>query len=743
MSSNLLVELVTEELPPKALRRLGDAFAGAVFDGLKGGGVLDATAVFKAFATPRRLAVYIRAVLAKASDRPVEQKLMPVAVARKSDGGWSDALRRKLASMGRERLADVPEKSKVGAESLVIKPDGKAEAVFLRSIAAGQTLERVLSDAIEQAIGKLPIPKVMSYQLADGATTVKFVRPAHALVALHGDKVLDVSALGLAAGRITHGHRFQGAKNIALVRADEYESRLEQEGGVIADFDKRRAEVSRQLAQNAAALEASLGPDEDVAPLLDEVTGLVELPTVYVGEFEAEFLGVPQECLILTMRQNQKYFPLFDAAGKLINKFLIVSNMRLADPQNIVAGNQRVIRPRLADARFFFETDKKTKLADRVGKLAKVTYHNKIGNQLERVERIRVLAREVAGKTHANATHADRAALLAKADLVTAMVGEFPELQGIMGRYYALADGESPDVAEAIEQHYWPRFSGDMVPKSDISACVAVADKLVSLVGIFGIGEPPTGEKDPFALRRSALGLLRILVEGNLAVDLRRLIERTAELFADPSISDSSVTFLRQEWDEKVKVQVGLQSFGYVSTGINISPEIQLAVFEFILERLRGYLRDKGYAANEIEAVLASSPSRIDQVMPRIEAVRTFARLPEAESLAGANKRIRNILRKSETVIGLADSALMTEEAERELYREVVEARKIVEVKYESRQYTDSLCALARLRPPVDRFFDDVLVNADDPRVRNNRLRLLSELELLMNKVADISKLAA
>jgi glycyl-tRNA synthetase beta chain len=743
MSANLLVELFTEELPPKSLKRLGEAFAAGIFEGLKSRGLLDATSKRKAFATPRRLAVYIYAVLPKGYDRPIEQKLMPATVARKQDGSWSDALRKKLAGMGREELADAPLNTKIGPDSLAIKADGKAESVFLRSIASGQPLERALDAALEDTIAKLPIPKVMSYQLADGTTTVKFVRPAHGLVAMHGDKVLGVSALGLTAGRMTCGHRFQGTKDISLNRADEYEARLENEGLVIPDFDKRRNEVAKQLREKAEALKYSLGPDADYTPLLDEVTALVEYPTVYIGEFEQAFLGVPQECLILTMRQNQKYFPLFDTTRKLTNNFLIVSNMRLADSKNVVEGNQRVVRPRLADARFFFETDKKTKLEDRIGKLAKITYHNKIGNQLERVERIRVLAREIAGKVHADAALAGRAALLAKSDLVTAMVGEFPELQGIMGRYYALADGESPDVAEAIEQHYWPRFSGDMVPTGGIGACVALADKLVSLVGIFGIGEPPTGEKDPFALRRSALGLLRILIEGNVAVDLRQLIERAAELFADPSISDSSVTFLRQEWDEKVKVQVGLQSFGYVSRGINISPETQLAIFEFILERLRGYLRDKGYAANEIEAVLASGPGRIDQVMPRIEAVRAFSALPEAESLAGANKRIRNILRKAEAVIGPADSALMTEEAERDLYREVAEARKIVELKYESRQYTDSLCALARLRPPVDRFFDAVLVNAEDPGVRGNRLRLLSELDLLMNKVADISKLAA
>jgi glycyl-tRNA synthetase beta chain len=743
MSANLLVELFTEELPPKALKHLGEAFAGVIVEGLKHSGLLDATSRPKAFAAPRRLAVYISSVLAKAHDRQVEQKLMPVSVARKEDGSWSEALRRKLAAMGRESLADATANSKVGTDSLTIKRDGKVDSVYLRTVAVGQSLEQALAKAIEESIAKLPIPKVMSYQLADGCTTVKFVRPAHGLVALHGQNILGVSALGLTAGRVTQGHRFQGAKDIALARADEYQARLENEGRVIADFDARRNEVARQLSEKAQALKFSLGPEAEYAPLLDEVAALVELPTVYVGEFESGFLTVPQECLILTMRQNQKYFPLFDADGKLTSNFLIVSNMRLADSRNVIEGNQRVVRPRLADARFFFETDKKTKLADRIGRLAKVTYHNRIGNQLERVERIRLLAKELAETIHANAIHADRAALLAKADLVSAMVGEFPELQGIMGRYYALADGESPEVAEAIEQHYWPRFSGDTVPTSDISACVALADKLVSLVGIFGIGEPPTGEKDPYALRRNALGLLRILVERNVAVDLRRFIERTAGLFADPAISDSSAAYLRREWDEKTKGQEGDQAFGYVSTGIIISAEVQAAVFDFIVDRLRGYLRDQGYSVNEIEAVLASGSGRIDQVMPRIEAVREFATLPEADSLAGANKRIRNILRKSDAVIGLADSALMTEEAERELYREVKEARQIVDITYDSRQYTDSLCALARLRPPVDRFFDEVLVNADDPKIRSNRLRLLSELDLLMNKVADISKLAA
>ncbi len=710
MSSNLLVELVTEELPPKALKQLGDAFAGAVFDRLKGDGVLDATSRFKAFATPRRLAVYIWAVLAKASDRPVEQKLMPVAIARKSDGGWSDALRRKLASMGRERLADVPAHSKVGGESLLVKPDGKAETVFLRSIAPGQTLERVLSMAIEEAIGKLPIPKVMSYQLADGATTVKFVRPAHALVALHGDKVLDVSALGLAAGRITHGHRFQGTKNVALVRADEYESRLEQEGRVIADFDKRKAEVSRQLALNAAALKASLGPEENVAPLLDEVTGLVELPTVYVGDFEPEFLSVPQECLILTMRQNQKYFPLFDTAGKLINKFLIVSNMRLTDPKNIVAGNQRVIRPRLADARFFFETDKKTRLADRVPRLASIVYHNKLGSQLDRVERVRALARSIAQMTGADPSLADRAGLLAKADLVTSMVGEFPELQGIMGRHYALGDGEDARVADAIEQHYWPRFAGDALPGGEIATALALADKLEMLAGMFGIGHQPTGEKDPLALRRHALGVIRMLIECKLPVSLHDLVNAAFSVFPRGMIADT---------------QTNLQ--------------------EFIFERLRNYQREAGYTANEVEAVLCLRPVQLRQVPLQLAAVRAFASLPEAESLAAANKRVVNILKqaqaKGESFKGARAEAL-TETAERDLFDALARATKNAIPLLQNGDYTGYLSAFAVLKLPVDTFFDSVMVMVEDAALRRNRLALLADLRQEMNRIADVSKLA-
>ncbi|HEX4985475.1 MAG TPA: glycine--tRNA ligase subunit beta [Burkholderiales bacterium] len=711
MSANLLVELFTEELPPQALKRLGEAFAGGIVEGLRAGGLLDATSRSRAFASPRRLAVYVQAVLPKASSRTVEHKLMPAAVARQEGGGWSDALRRKLAGMQREKLADAPANTRVGTDMLFVKPDGKAESVYLRTVAEGRTLEQALSKAIEDAIAALPIPKVMSYQLADGTTTVKFVRPAHGLVALHGERVLAVSVLGLEAGRVVHGHRFQGAADIPLERADQYEARLEQEGRVIADFDKRRAEVARQLAEKALALKCSLGEEADHALLLDEVTALVERPTVYIGEFDAAFLAVPQECLILTMRRNQKYFPLFDAGGRLTNNFLIVSNMELANSKNIVEGNQRVVRPRLADARFFFETDKKTKLSERVPRLASVVYHNRLGTQLDRVQRVRGLAKLVAQKTGADAAAADRAALLAKADLLTSMVGEFPELQGTMGRYYALADGEDARVADAIEQHYRPRFAGDTLPDAGVATTLALADKLETLAGLFGIGQQPTGDKDPFALRRHALGVIRMLVEGGLAVPVDELVAGAFSVFPPGMVADA---------------QAGLETF--------------------IFERLRGYLRDKGFSANEVEAVLCLRPLQLSQIPRQLEAVRAFASLPEAESLAAANKRVANILKQAEAKgesFGEARAEGLKEAAERDLFSALGKASADAAPLLQKGDFAGYLRTFAVLRAPVDAFFDSVMVMAEDAQLRSNRLALLKGLRDEMNRIADISKLAA
>jgi glycyl-tRNA synthetase beta chain len=643
--------------------------------------------------------VSITHVLAQAPDQAFIEKLMPVAVGLDKDGKATPALLKKLAA---KSLANID------VATLERESDGKADQLVYRGTAAGQSLQQGLQAALEDAIKNLPVPKVMSYQLANGATTVQFVRPAHALVALHGADVVPVTALGLTAGRTTHGHRFQGAANIELKHADEYEARLEKEGSVVASFEKRKAEIESQLRETAEQHGANLGPTDDYAALLDEVTALVERPTVYVGAFETEFLTVPAECLILTMKLNQKYFPLFNRAGKLSNQFLIVSNMRLDNPHNIIEGNQRVVRPRLSDARFFFETDKKTKLEARVPKLANVVYHNKLGNQLQRTERVQKLARQIANLIGADAAQAERGAHLAKADLLTDMVGEFPELQGTMGRYYAMHDGEPQTVADAIEQHYWPKGAGGELPKNPVAIAVMLADKLETLAGLFNIGQVPTGDKDPFALRRHALGVIRVLIELNIQVPLPNLVQA---------------------------------AFGSFLLSFADNPSVDLQTF--VYERLRGYLREQGYTALEVESVIAQRPARLDQLPSQLAAVREFMSLPEAISLAAANKRIGNILKKSDAVTSSAQKALLAEPAERSLFEAMKTTAPEFDKHFAAQNYTAALQSLAPLKIPVDAFFENVMVNAEDLNLRNNRLALLNDLHVMMNKVADLSKLAA
>ena len=693
----LLVELFTEELPPKALKKLGDSFATGIYDGIKKRGLLAANSVATMFASPRRLAVRITNVGTIAPDEAVIRKLMPSSVGLDAEGKPTQALIKKLAGLG---------KPDFDVSTLEREGEGKAQQLLLRELVKGQSLQMALQTALEETIDALPVPKVMSYQLADGETTVQFVRPAHGLLALHGVDVVPIHALGLDAGRVTHGHRFQGAANIELKHADEYEARLETEGGVIASFAKRRTEIMRLLFAHAEQTGDTLGEPEDYDALLDEVTGLVERPTVYVGKFDAEFLDVPAECLVLTMKLNQKYFPLFLSEGGLSSRFLIVSNMRLDNPQNVIEGNERVVRPRLSDARFFFETDKKTKLVDRVPKLSNVVYHNKLGSQGERVERVRKLAMSIATMIGADAGLADRAALLAKADLVTDMVGEFPELQGIMGRYYALHDGESPIVADAIAQHYQPRFSGDTLPNSPVAIAVALADKLETLAGLFSIGQIPTGDKDPFALRRHALGVLRMLIERNLPLTVIGLVASALEGFP-LAMPDSAA-----------------QLSGY------------------IFDRLNGYLRDLGYSALEVDAAVAARPPW-GEFPARLAAIREFTTLPEATSLAAANKRIGNILKKSDQQFANTDAGLLVEPAERSLYDAMQAAKPVFDKYFATSDYTSALKSLAPLKVPVDAFFDGVMVNAEEPKLRANRLALLADLHGLMNKVADLSRLAA
>jgi glycyl-tRNA synthetase beta chain len=700
-TENLLVELFVEELPPKALKKLGDAFAGVLFEQLKAQGLAGADAVLTAFASPRRLAAHVTAVAAQAADKAVSQKLMPVAVGLDAGGNATPALLKKLGALGADASA---------VAGLKRAPDGKAEALFYDSMVKGATLTEGLQKALDEALGKLPIPKVMTYQLADGWSDVKFVRPAHKLVALHGAAVVPVATLGLTAGNATHGHRFEAAVDpVVIAHADAYAETLKRDGAVIASFAERRADIVRQLAAAAAQVGGGCQPIDDDA-LLDEVTALVERPNVLICQFEKEFLDVPQECLILTMKANQKYFPLLDASGKLTHQFLVVSNISPADASAVIQGNERVVRPRLADAKFFFDQDRKRPLESRVLGLAKVVYHNKLGTQGERTERVSAIARAIAqqlgGETLAR--QADQAALLAKADLLTDMVGEFPELQGIMGGYYARHDGLGEDIAHAIEDHYKPRFAGDELPRNTVGVVVALADKLETLVGMFGIGNLPTGDKDPFALRRHALGVVRMLVEKDLPLELDTVLRSALPAFGD-KITDASA-----------------------------------ALSDFIYDRLSGGLREQGASAQEVDAVLALRPQRLADVAQRLAAVKAFAALPEAPALAAANKRVGNILKKAEgEVIAQVNEALLTEAAERALNDSLKTVVPQANAAFDAGDLTASLQALAALKGPVDAFFDGVMVNAEDAALKANRLGLLATLHVAMNRVADLSRLAS
>lgn len=704
----LLVELLTEELPPKALQKLGQAFAEGVRATLERHGLLAEGCAVTAYSTPRRLAVHLSAVLAQAPDQPYAEKLMPAKIGLTEDGKATPALQKKLAAKGLENI---------DLATLDRESDGKQDYLVARGTAPGSSLAVGLQEGIDTALNSLPIPKVMRYQLADGVTTVKFVRPAHGLVALFGADVVPVSALGMQAGRDTLGHRFMCVGPVSFADADSYAATLAEKGRVVASFEGRRDDIQRQLLDHAGRLSATLGDDPEVAALLDEVTALVEHPTVYVGQFEEQFLQVPQECLILTMRLNQKYFPLFDpATGRLTHRFLIVSNMHTDKPVNIVEGNQRVVRPRLADAQFFFETDRKTPLASRVEQLGSIVYHNKLGTQLERVERVRAIARGVAEQLGGDVSAADRAAMLAKADLGSNMVGEFPELQGIMGAYYAAGDGEPASVVEALRTQYRNRYDAPVTQDTLTAATLFIAERVETLVGIWAIGLAPTGERDPFGLRRAALGLisafeqlaaggwLKVSQDGPLS--LNGLLELAAGTFPAGKIPADTLAEVRT----------------------------------FIYERYRNQLIND-FDRNAVEAVIALTPP-LHQVAERVRAAAAFAQLPEAASLAAANKRIGNLLKKAEGEIGAVNEAALVEPAEKALAATVAQLRPQAEAQLAAGDFAGSLSTLAQAREPVDAFFADVMVMAEDPAVRANRLALLSQLHGLMNQVADISRLA-
>ena len=702
--ATLLIEVFTEELPPKSLRRLGDAFSDGIFAALKVAGLASESSKVISFATPRRLAVQVSNVLDQAPDYPIREKLLPTSIAFDAQGKATPPLLKKLASLG---YADVD------LGTLEKAGEGKNEALYLNVIAKGASLEQTAQTALEQTLNKLPIAKMMHYQVLqrDGQLAdVEFARPAHRIIALHGNQTLNINSLGIDAGNQTEGHRFLAPGPLTISSADQYENDLQTKAKVIPSFHQRRAQIGAALLK-AAGTDLVLMPDS----LLDEVTALVEWPAIYECHFDQEFLEVPQECLILTMQTNQKYFALTDKQGRLRNRFLIVSNIETAKPEAIISGNERVVRPRLSDARFFFQQDQKRPLASRVADLGKVVYHNQLGSQLERTKRVQSLASNIAKKLNADEKLASRAAEIAKTDLLSDMVGEFPELQGIMGRYYATYDGENSEVAAACSEHYMPRFAGDTLPQTQTGTILAIADKLETLVGIWGVGLAPTGDKDPYALRRHALGICRLLLEKNLSLSLPALIEL------------ARAQFLQKDVQEKANAA---------------------AIYEFIIDRLRAYLRDqsvsgKPFTSAEIDAVLSQEPAQINDLIERLTALREFNALPEAAQLAAANKRISNILKKTTTDIpAKCSSKLLQIPAEATLNKTLEEITPALNEAYKQRQYVDLLKALVALSAPIDQFFADVMVMDPNPELRDNRLALLQQLHQKMNLVADLGKLA-
>jgi glycyl-tRNA synthetase beta chain len=691
VSATLLIELLTEELPPRALKRLSEAFAEALATELGDAQFLTPESVVRAYATPRRLAVLITTVLSRAPDKTVETAGPAVKVGLDAEGRPTPA----LLGFAKKQGVDVAE--------LERRDTPKGEVFLLRTVVKGGDLGTNLDLKVGFALEKLPVPKIMRW----GSGASKFVRPVHGLVMMHGARVVRGQVMDVKSSNRTLGHRVLARKPIVIRRADDYEHVLRSAGKVIADFAARRTEITGQLQKFAGQGTVLVAG----AALLDEITALTEAPATYAGRFSPEFLEVPPECLILSMQQHQRYIPLRSAeSGELLPRFLFVSNLKSDHPRTIIRGNERVLRARLSDARFFYDQDRKTRLEARVPRLASVVYHNKLGSQLERVERIRLLAGKIALRMGADTLPAERAGWLSKADLLAEMVGEFPELQGIMGRYYALHDGELEVVAEAIAAHYRPRFSGDQLPQESTAIAVALADKLDTLAGLFGVGQIPTGDRDPFGLRRAALGVIRLLIERDLALDLQQLL---ADAFAgyDGRIADA---------------QADLRAFMY--------------------DRLTGYLRERGYSALEVDAVVSLRPALVHLVPRQLEAVKAFTRLPEAESLAAANKRVANILKQAEAKgesFDRTEEDKLREPAERRLFEALGTTAHSAMNLYDRGDYTGFLSAFAALKAPVDAFFDSVMVMVDDTELRQNRLALLADLRRQMNRVADISKLAA
>jgi glycyl-tRNA synthetase beta chain len=686
---DLLIEIGTEELPPKALKRLAIAFHDGVQAGLQ-----KAQLSFDAmqwFATPRRLAVLVSQLDSGQSDKKVQRRGPALTAAFAEDGCPTPAASGFAKSCG------------VEVEALEQLETDKGAWLIFNTLEKGQATSELIPGIVTTALDQLPIPKRMRW----GSLSSEFVRPVHWLVLLFGDKVIDAEILSVKAGRETRGHRFHHPGQLYLSEPKAYAPLLETEGRVIADFAARREAIRAQVQEAANQLKGTAVIDED---LLDEVTSMVEWPEAVTGSFEQRFLDVPPEVLITTMKTNQKYFHVVNKSGDLLPHFITISNISSVQPEKVKLGNEKVVRPRLVDAEFFWNQDRQTKLADRVESLASVVFQQKLGSLHDKAQRVARLASHIADQVKFDAPLAERAALISKCDLMTDMVGEFPSLQGIMGRYYATQDGEDPQVAQALDEQYQPRFAGDELPTSALGQILAIADKLDTLVGIFAINQIPTGDKDPFALRRAALGVLRILVEKKLNLDLLQLLEYAAN-------------------DLK-----------------NVLPKINIAsvvdqCFEFIMERARAYYMDTGVKPDVFEAVLALKPGQPYDFDERVRAVTAFRKLPEADSLSAANKRIANILKNITKINNQIDKSLLKEAAEKSLYQTLQSLQKTVKPLFAKRDYQKALFELASLRESVDQFFDDVMVMVDDEALKNNRLAILANLRGLFMQVADLSRL--
>ena len=690
----LLIEFITEELPPISLKELGEKFGQLIAEGLQEQNLIKHDDM-RVFSTPRRLGVKILTVAEKSENQKKLIKLMPAKIGFNEQSEATQALLKKLQSLNEtdEAISRIKKEGEKGQQILYLEKD-----------IAGINLEDILSEIINNCINQLPIKKMMSYQLEDGWTSVNFIRPIKNLLILHGKKILKVSSLGFEANNQSFGHRFESKEKVLNIdHADNYEKILLETGGVIANFDQRKEKIYADIILAAKSFKEELHIIDDEA-LLNEVTALVEMPNILTGSFEERFLKVPQECLILTMKANQKYFPLFDKSNHLTNHFIIVSNLTPKDSTNIIQGNEKVIRPRLADAEFFFEQDKKQSLKSLSKKLGSIVYHNKLGTQAERANRVAAILKYIAEelKFKDNINYKDFA-LISKADLLSLMVGEFPGLQGVMGAIYASEDVQFKNIASAIEDHYKPRFSGDSLPRDSFGDYTALAEKFETLIGLFSINEQPTGDKDPFSLRRNAIGIIRILIEKNIALNFSDLI-------------DKHMPKDKKDAGDSLKT--------------------------FIYERLSNYLKDKNFTSNEVDAVISSRPYYLNDIISKLEAIKKFSALEQSKDLASANKRVSNILKKFTGSIEKVDESLLEEVEEIQLFKTITKLNPIIIEALKKKNFIGALNSLVDLKNPIDQFFENVMVNSENEKIKINRHNLLKQLHISLNSVADISKLA-